>query len=205
VAGVPLGGADGVAVLVHGRGQDPGYLLEHLVGRLDAPGVAFVLPAAAGAGWYPDRFNGPRAANEPWLGHAVESIIAAVETVLAAGIPPSRLLLGGFSQGGCLITEVVARRPDAYGAVAVLTGALIGPPGDVTALPPLPGLRVHVATGRFDDWVPLAAVEATARAFEAAGARVVLDISDEPGHRITDGAVAGVQALVRGVAETADP
>ena len=192
-------------MLVHGRGQDPGYLLEHLVARLDAPGVAFVLPAAANRSWYPDRFNAPRAANEPWLGHAVEAVTAAIEHVLGAGIPAGRLLLGGFSQGGCLIAEVAARRPDGYGGLAVLTGALIGPPGDVTPVPPLPGLPVHLATGRYDDWVPLADVEATARAFEAAGAQVRLEVSEDPEHRIGDAAVAGVRSLLLGVAQTRDP
>jgi predicted esterase len=192
-------------VLVHGRGQDPGYLLEHLVGRLHAPGVAFVLPAAANRTWYPDRFNAPRAANEPWLGHAVEAVAAAIGHVLDSGIPAGSLLLGGFSQGGCLIAEVAARRPDRYGGLAVLTGALIGPPGDVTPVPPLPGLPVYLATGRYDDWVPLADVEATAKAFEAAGACVRLDVSEDPEHRIGDAAVEGVRSLVSGVARTRDP
>ena len=50
-----------VAVVIHGRGQDPVYMLEHLVVQLDAPDVAYVLPPAAGGSWYPGRYNEPRA------------------------------------------------------------------------------------------------------------------------------------------------
>jgi hypothetical protein len=39
-------------------------------------------------------------------------------------------------------------------------------------------------------------VEATARALEAAGARVELRVSDDREHRIRDAAVAGVRALL---------
>jgi phospholipase/carboxylesterase len=184
-------------VLVHGRGQDPGYMLEHLARRLDAPGVAFVLPAAgAGGSWYPDRFDAPRAANEPWLGHALDACAAAVDGVLAAGVPAGRLLLAGFSQGGCLVADLAARRPGRHGAVAVLTGSLIGPDGDATPVAPLDGLPVLMATSRYDEWVRLERVRDTADAFAAAGARVELDVSADREHRIGDAAVAGVQALL---------
>ena len=92
-----------VAVVLHGRGQDPVYMLEHLVARLDAPDVAYVLPPAAGGSWYPGRYNEPRAANEPWLGHALEAGEAAIAGVLEAGVPAEQIVLAGFSQGGCLV------------------------------------------------------------------------------------------------------
>ena len=77
----------------------------------------------------------------------------------------------------------------------MLTGALIGPEDDVTPRP-LDGLPVFMETSRYDDWVPLERVEATARALEAAGARVELQVADDPEHRIRDAAVAGVRALL---------
>jgi phospholipase/carboxylesterase len=46
------------AVLVHGRGSGPESMLD-LAGRLAAAGVRCVLPAAAGATWYPQRFTAP--------------------------------------------------------------------------------------------------------------------------------------------------
>ena len=51
-------------------------------------------------------------------------------------------------------------------------------------------------TSRYDEWVALEHVEATARALEAAGARVELEVADDREHRIRDAAVAGVRALL---------
>ena len=103
-------------------------------------------------------------------------------------------MLAGFSQGGCLVADLVARRPRPYSGAAVLTGALIG--DGVAASAPLGVLPVFMETSRHDDWVALEYVEATARAFEAAGARVELEVSDDREHRIRAGAVAGVRALL---------
>jgi phospholipase/carboxylesterase len=171
-------------------------MLEHLVMRLDDPDVAYVLPAASGGSWYPARFHEPRIANEPWLGQALEAVETAIADVLGAGVPAERVVLAGFSQGGCLVADLVARTPRPYAGVAVLTGALIGSEDDVTPPAPLDGLPVFMETSRYDDWVPLERVEATARALEAAGARVDLQVADDPEHRIRDAAVAGVRALL---------
>jgi phospholipase/carboxylesterase len=106
------------------------------------------------------------------------------------------MVLAGFSQGACMVADVVARKPRDYAGVAVLTGALIGPDGDETVPGPLAGVPVFMETGRYDEWVQLERVEATARAFAAAGAVVELQVSDDPAHRIRDEAVAGVRALL---------
>jgi len=134
-----------VAVLVHGRNQDPGYMLEHLVAPLDLPDVAYVLPAAAGGSWYPGRFNEPRERNEPWLSHALDAVDHAL-----AGLPAERVVLAGFSQGGCLVADLLARTPRPYAGAAVLTGALIGSEGDATEVAPLAGLPVYMETSRYD-------------------------------------------------------
>jgi predicted esterase len=175
-------------------------MLEHLVGPLGLPDVAYVLPAAAGGTWYPDRFDAPRSANEPWLGEALAACGAALDGLAAAGVPPQRIVVAGFSQGACLAADLVARRPGACGAAALLTGALIGPDGDGTPVPPLGGLPVFMISSRRDDWVPLERVEATAAAFEQAGARVELQVTDDREHRIAPAAVDGVRRLLTAAA-----
>jgi phospholipase/carboxylesterase len=198
-AGAPLSDARTVAVVVHGRAQDPAYMREHLVDHLGAEDVAYLLPAAADGSWYPGRFHEPRAVNEPWLSWSLEAIEAAVSVARDAGFGEGRIVLAGFSQGGCLVADLLARRPAAYGGAAILTGALIGAPSELGPLPPLPGLPVRFATGRSDDWVPLPYVEATARAFAQAGADVRLEVLDEPEHRITPEAVAALRGLLERV------
>jgi phospholipase/carboxylesterase len=49
-------------------------------------------------------------------------------------VPPERIVLAGFSQGGCLVAVLLARTPRPYAGVAILTGALIGPSRSSRAL-----------------------------------------------------------------------
>lgn len=49
-------------------------------------------------------------------------------------MPPERIVLAGFSQGGCLVAVLLARTPRPYAGVAILTGALIGPSRSSRAL-----------------------------------------------------------------------
>ena len=148
--------------------------------------------------WYPGRYNDPSAANEPWLGHALEAGEAVIAGLLEAGVPAERIVLAGFSQGGCVVADLLARTPRAYAGVAVLTGALIGPDSDVTRSGPPGGVPwVFMETSRYDAWVALERVEATARALEAAGARIELQVAEDREHRIRDAGVAGrVRALL---------
>jgi predicted esterase len=197
LAGAALADARVAAVVLHGRAQDPGYMLEHLIGRLDVPGVAYVLPAAADDSWYPERYFDPREVNEPWLGHALDACEECVQQVLAAGLAVERTVLAGFSQGACLVADFVARSPRPYGGAAILTGALIGPRGAVAPASPLGGLRAAFVSSAHDDWVAIDDVRATAAAFEAAGARVTLEVTGEREHVIGDEAVRAVERLLR--------
>src|SRR3712207_2141709 len=111
-----LAGADAVLVLCHGRGGGPDSM-HALAAALDLPGIACVAPAAPGGSWYPKRFIEPRAANEPYLSAALATVDAALNEVLGAGVPAERVVLGGFSQGACLATDALARRPRPLGAL----------------------------------------------------------------------------------------
>lgn len=178
---------------MHGRDQDAGFMRD-VARRAALDEVALLLPESEERSWYPGRFFDPVADNEPHLTRAVEAFEQAVGVASSAGLPPSRIVLVGFSQGACVLTEVIRRRPRAFGAAVVLTGALMGeasspPAGDVA------GLRMHFSSSRRDDWIPLAHTVAASRYFERAGARVTIAVSDEAEHRVSDAEAVRLREL----------
>jgi phospholipase/carboxylesterase len=199
LAGVPLDQARMAAVLVHGRDQDEQVML-NVVARLGLDDVAYVLPLAAGNVWYPGRYFDPLPDNAPWIGWTLDALDAAIARVHAAGIGAERLVLGGFSQGACVLTELAARRPRPWAGVAVLTGTLLGPDGEMTKPARADGLAMFCGASRHDEWIKLERVEATAEAFTQAGARVTLEVYDDREHLINDQAVAGLARLLTGPA-----
>ena len=97
-AGPPLAGADGVVILLHGRGGSAEDIL-HL-GQALAPGNWTMLaPQAAGRTWYPYSFLAPRPQNEPYLSSALKRVESLVDEVIANGVPTDRVVLAAFSQG----------------------------------------------------------------------------------------------------------
>jgi len=196
VAGEPLETASIAVVVVHGRDQDPRWMLENLVWELDLPRAAYVLPSAPTGSWYPHRFFDPVEDNEPWLGDALATITSAVTLAGEGGVPVQRVVLAGFSQGACLVAEMLEREPRPYAGAAILTGGLFGTEEELHAPPALDDMPVLI-TGHVDDsWVPVPRVERTAELLREAGARVELAIHDDPEHQINDEEVAGVRRLL---------
>jgi phospholipase/carboxylesterase len=187
------------AVLLHGRDQDPEWMLD-VARRIDLDdSVSYVLPRAADRSWYPGRFYDPLEDNEPCLGWSLEAIEAAVA---ATARPLTHVALVGFSQGACILAEHLARRPAPYAAAAILTGALFGTP-DLERLPvgSLDGLPMFFGSAEDDDWVPIEAVRGTVAAFQRAGARCELRVYDDEEHGVNDDEVAGVRGLLLSVME----
>ena|SRR6266511_201992 len=190
------------AVLVHGRDLDPEFMLE-VAGRVGLDdSVAYVLPRAAERSWYPGRFHDPMQDNEPWLGWSLEAIGAAVTAARGPGRPLPQIALVGFSQGACILAEHLARRPEPYGAAAILTGALFGEP-EADRLPAgsLAGLPMFFGIAEDDDWIPVPAVRATVGAFRRAGARCELRVYPPGEHGVNDDEAAAVRTLLTDLLE----
>jgi phospholipase/carboxylesterase len=90
------------------------------------PDLAYLAPQAAGHSWYPYSFLAPLADNQPWLSSALQMIADLLGSLAQAGFSPDRVVLLGFSQGGCLALEFAARNARRYGAVIGLSAGLIG-------------------------------------------------------------------------------
>lgn len=88
------------------------------------------------------------------------------------GIPTSRILLGGFSQGSMVATDVALRLPDRPAGLCIFSGTLLAE-AQWTSLAqkrgPLPILQSH---GRFDPILPFAGAEALRDVLTEAGLEV---------------------------------
>jgi phospholipase/carboxylesterase len=190
-----------LAVLaVHGRDQEPGYM-RAVADRVGLPALAWYAPAAPGRTWYPGRFTEPFAANEPFLSASLRALGVVLEGVGRDGFGADRVVLLGFSQGACLLSEYLVRHPGRYAAAALLTGGFAGPPGaprEVAgdSVAPLAGTPVLLASSSRDGWVPVERVRETAALLGGAGAEVTLRVDEDPEHHVNDETVAAVRDLL---------
>ncbi|HEX5727445.1 MAG TPA: alpha/beta fold hydrolase [Longimicrobiaceae bacterium] len=195
-AGAPLAEAKGAVVMVHGRGASAESILT-LAPALDRPGLACVAPQAADGTWYPNPFMAPIASNEPGISSGMQAITDVLARIEAAGIPPERTVLLGFSQGACLSLEYAARHPRRYGGVAGLSGGLIGPDGTPRDYPgSLAGTPVFLGCSDVDFHIPKERVEFTAEVLRGLGAEVTLRLYPGMGHLVNEDEIAHVRAIL---------
>jgi predicted esterase len=190
------------AVLVHGRDQDPEFMLEAARRLALDDDVAYVLPRASRRSWYPGRFYDSIEDNEPCLGWSLEAIEVAVAAARGDRRTLPAIALVGFSQGACIVAEHLARRPEPYGGAAILTGALFGTP-DADRMPAgsLGGLPMFFGIAEDDDWIPVDAVRDTVVAFQRAGADCELHVYDDQEHGINDDEIVAVRSLLTDLME----
>lgn len=196
MAGVPLEQARAAMILVHGRGASAQDILT-LVPEIDQGGYAYLAPQAAGFSWYPNSFLAPIASNEPGISSGLAVLAGLVEDLRAAGIPPERTALLGFSQGACLMLEFVARNARRYGGVAGLSGGLIGPDGtprDYTGS--LAGTPVFLGCSDVDFHIPKARVHHSAEVLHRLGGEVKMRLYSNMGHTINQDEIAQVRAMI---------
>jgi predicted esterase len=198
-AGVPLGQAPAAVIMVHGRNAEPANILE-LVPRLARPNLTYLAPAAANRTWYPHSFMAEIAANEPGLSSGLSVLESLLARTQAAGIPRSRLVLLGFSQGACLTAEFAVRHASRFGGVVVFSGGVIGPPGtrwdDAGRFD---GTPVFLGCSDHDNHVPDSRVSESAELFRRMGASVTKRTYPGMGHLVNDDEIAFARELLAAV------
>jgi phospholipase/carboxylesterase len=197
--GAPLASAKAVVIMIHGRGASPRSILE-LAPMIEAPGVAFLAPAANGGTWYPLGFMSPIEQNEPGIASAISVAHSLIDEVVTAGIPEEKVVLLGFSQGACLASTSAQRRPRRYGGVIVLSGGLIGPPGTVwSAEGDFAGTPIFLGCSDRDAHIPEPRVRESAAHLERMGAAVTCRIYEGMGHTVNDDEIGFARELVEAV------
>jgi phospholipase/carboxylesterase len=216
------GGTGPVVVLMHGYGA-PGTDLVPLWRELAVPHeVRFVFPEAplelgfGGRAWWnidmarlQDRFS--KAAVERLTAEVPEGIDASREAMLGLldalqrdfGAAPDKTIIGGFSQGAMLATDIVLRTERPFGALAILSGTVISRLEWAQLMSARRGLPVLQSHGRADPVLPFAVAEQLRDELSAAGLAVNF-VPFNGGHGIPGSVLEGLTTLVRGVAAS-DP
>jgi phospholipase/carboxylesterase len=194
-AGAPPQVADAAVVMLHGRGSTANSILT-LVDEFLHHGVMYLAPQAAHSTWYPRSGYAAFEANEPWLSSALSQVSRALQLAADADVPPERTLLLGFSQGGCLASEFVARNPRRYGGLVVLSGSLLGPETRTDYEGSLDGTPVFLGCSSDDPYVAPERIRESARVFERLEGDVEYRLYDDLGHAINDDEVRRIDALV---------
>ncbi|HYV96248.1 MAG TPA: hypothetical protein VE967_02205 [Gemmatimonadaceae bacterium] len=189
--------AEAAMIMVHGRGGKPSDILG-ILPLINRPRVMCVAPAAANNTWYPFSFISPREQNEPYLSSALSVIEANVLELLELNVPLEKILLLGFSQGACLLSEFVIRHPRKYGGLLALSGGLIGPLGttwdDVHA--DLTGMHVFLGCSDVDSHIPKERVIESEAVFTRLGASVTRVLYPGMGHVINPDEIRQVQRVI---------
>jgi predicted esterase len=197
MAGAAPERASAAMLLLHGRGASAEDILT-LAPELESPGWTFLAPQANGGAWYPDTFRAPIARNEPWLSSALEVVAGLVGRLGQAGIPPERTLLLGFSQGACLTLEYAARNARRYGAVAGLSGGVIGPDDMVRHdTGSLAGTPVFLGCSDHDPHIPAYRVRHAAGVLGDLGSEVTTVLYPDLGHSVNEDELEHVRDLMR--------
>jgi len=200
-AGTDLADAEAALVLVHGRGATAQSILT-MAETFHRPGVALLAPQAANGTWYPRSFLERVELNEPGRTSGLQAIDDAVSEATAAGVPPARVMILGFSQGGCLGSEYVARNPRRYGGAVAFSGGLIGQevdPGEYEG--DLEGTPYFVGCSDSDPHIPVERVEVTAEVFERLNADVEKRVYEGMGHGVNDDEREYVDGMVADLLE----
>ncbi len=195
-AGVPLGESRAVVILVHGRNAAPANILD-LARRFERPNLTYLAPAAANRTWYPQSFMADLASNEPGVSSGLEVLHALLERIEAAGVPRSHIVLAGFSQGACLVSEFAVRHATRFGGILVFSGGAIGPVGttwDVGGN--FEDTPIFLGCSDNDAHVPEVRVRETADVFTRLGADVTLRIYPGMGHLVNDDEIRFAQQIL---------
>jgi len=199
-AGAPLARARAAAILVHGRGASAEDILT-LADEFAQDDIAYLAPQAPGRSWYPYSFLAPLEQNEPHLSNALATVGATLDHVSREGFTSERIVLIGFSQGGCLTLEYAARNARRYGGIAGLSAGLIGPLGLPRDYPgSLAGTPVFLGCSDVDSHVPLWRVQESRDVLGRMGAAVTERIYPGMAHTVNPDEIAHVARLLAGIA-----
>ncbi|MFI0842811.1 alpha/beta hydrolase [Mesorhizobium sp. IMUNJ 23232] len=198
--------ADALCVFVHGRGQSPEEMGEHVIARLRNATAHVVLPRAPGGVWYDARAVDPLSEHTTaQLAASLDAVDAAIDMAVSEGAPGDRIVLAGFSQGACLALEYALRRPGRLRGLVAFTGCRVGGASRARAAAFLNGLPAYLSCGDADPWIPLGPFFEAAHDLAQAGASLRADVFPGRAHEVLDAEIAALDAMLGQVAAHRTP
>ncbi|KAM0751062.1 alpha/beta-hydrolase [Meredithblackwellia eburnea MCA 4105] len=187
-----------VVIMLHGRGSNPNEDLPvfesvfQSVAGGDPNKVVVIGLNARDEIWFPEKWSAPIAAQEPYLSSALGVLHSTIQSL---PIPPSRILLLGFSQGSGLAMTYALKNPCRLGGIVALSGSIVGNPEDWTSHsedngglgghPTLDGTPCYIAWGEADRYYEVLRTERDVKALHECGAATTLEIFPNMGHYVT--------------------
>jgi phospholipase/carboxylesterase len=204
-----LGGDAALGVIwLHGLGADASDFLP-IIGQLELPApTRFVFPNAPYRGvtvnggmlmraWFDILGFGPDAPQDTaGLAASVAIVERLVEREMARGLPPERIVLAGFSQGGAVVLHAGLGGPHRLGGIIGLSTFLPAPTALVARGEPAADIPVWLAHGTADPVIPLGYAELSASFLREHG--VQPSWTTYPmGHEVTRPEIADISAWLR--------
>jgi phospholipase/carboxylesterase len=170
-------------IWLHGLGAD-GHDFEPIVPELGLPpdhAVRFVFPHAPripvtlNAGlvmraWYDVMTLGLGAQDERRIRESAGHLTALIAREVERGVPPARIVLAGFSQGGAVALFTGLRHPERLAGILALSTYLLLPETlDAEASPANRDVPILQAHGQWDPMIPIALGRAGHEALAARG------------------------------------
>jgi predicted esterase len=218
------GEADALVVLSHGLGDSAEGWIDTAANAIAPrlPSVRFVLPTAptqpvtvnggyAMPSWYDIESLGKGRDRTQEKAKGIEAsqatLLKIIDDAKAKGIPPERIILAGFSQGGALSLFTGLSYPGRLGGIVVLS-AYLPVPGQVKPHPAGATLDTPVlfCHGDEDDVVPLDAGRDAERRVKAFGVKdVTFNVVEGMGHGADADEIKLVTAWIKKVLAEATP
>ena len=196
--GADLARAKAVCVFVHGRGQSPEEMADHVIRHLPQD-MAYVLPRAEGGAWYAARAVDPLTDD---TASELEASLAQLRSVITSARAASSapLVLAGFSQGACLSLELACSGLASPDTVVAFTGCRVGTPADNRPRALSRGLPVYLTGGDADPWIPVTAFAEAVADLGSQGAALRADLFPGRGHEVSAAERAMLAAILTDLA-----
>jgi phospholipase/carboxylesterase len=165
----------------------------------NAPLEVPIGPGYTGRGWFPISLRDLEVGVDftkirpPGLDQSREMV-----SQLIFELNPQKLVLGGFSQGAMIATEVALTQPEDIAALILFSGTMLDEEGWTKKAKGLAGKPVLQSHGSADQVLPIVAAQKLSQVLQSAGAKIEF-VGFPGGHEIPRPVVAKASSLLRGL------